>query len=548
MSQSMTLELSLPALLTRINPEVELRPAHVERWLADLPLLNVAETGQRLLTALSAYNRITIAPDTRLALLELYRVAARQVAIELQKRYLGLPLPLPDKARSVAEAVRQLQTELAYGYKHVVVANGTGAASTLRTDQRQQVATPIQRALRYLTEILFNSYTAYSAYPPGTWREIHALYHHAEQLGLTDVAVPDALNSTRPTQSIADAYKHALLLDFSDPYHLPARLTARCDLYLDRYAGAAQLAPVPAQYDPTCQFVIDIDADRAGVPYLEEAAVAPAERFRLLNTIDLARQIHAHLTQLQQGRNPEPDGLPEEFYSDGAGELLRRLILAWGIHPHRMYRRNARAESDVDVAVGLDACHYWLHGTQPFVRSSNFVGPLPDRGQLSGIPPATPSAPATPSYPHETWRLEDESAGGMALTKTGLVRAPIRVGDLVAIRFADDAEWGLAAVRWARSANPSDVEVGIQRLAPSAQAVMIQPEDGPGAKAFVPALRLPAIPALDQLGGLVVPRGMYRPERIFYVDDGFRLYRIRGTQLVELTNAFERFQYTEDEA
>ena len=548
MSQPMTLELSLPALLTRVNPEMELRPAHVERWLASLPLLNVAETGQRLLTALSAYNRITIEPELRLTLLELYRPAARQVALELQKRYLGLPLPLPDKARSVAEAVRQLHTELAYGYKRVVLAHSTSEAPQRRADQRRHMALPIQRALRYLTDVLFNSYTAYSTYPPGTWREIHALYHHGEQSGLTDVAVPDALNSTRPTQSIADAYKHALLLDFSDPYHLPARLTARCDLYLDRYAGAAQLTPVPAQHDPTCQFVIDIGADRAGMPYVEEAAVTPAERFRLLNTIDLARQIHAHLTQLQQGRNPEPDGLPEEFYNDGAGELLRRLILAWGINPQRVYRRNVRTESDVDVAVGLDACHYWLHGALPFVRSSNFVGPLPDRGQLSGVTPTAPSAPATPDYPYETWRVEDESAGGMALTKKGLVRVPIRIGDLVAIRFGGDIEWGLAAVRWARSANPSDVEIGTQRLAPSAQAVMIQPEEGPGTKAFTPALRLPAIPALNQPGGLVVPRGMYRPERVFYIDDGFRLYRIRGTQLIELTNAFERFQYTEDEA
>lgn len=338
------------------------------------------------------------------------------------------------------------------------------------------------------------------------------------------------------------------MLDLSDPYHLPARLTARCDLYLDRYAGAAVLTALPAQYDPTCQFLIDMNTDRAGVPYVEGAAPAPAEGFRLLNTIDLARQIHAHLTLLQQGRTPEPDGLPEEFYADGAGELLRRLILAWGINPQRMYRRNARTTGEVDVAVGVEACHHWLHGGRGFIRSSSFVGPLPNRAQLTGVAPPTPEAPPTPDHPYENWHLEDESAGGMALTKKGLVRVPVRVGDLVAIRFAGDVEWGLAAVRWARSANPSDVEVGTQRLAPSAQPVVVQPDDGPSARDFVPALRLPALPALEQPGSLIVPRGMYRTDRVFYIDDGFRLYRVRGTQLIELTNAFERFQYTEDEA
>ena len=539
----MTIELSLPPLLTRVNPEIELRPAHVERWLAELPLLNVTDTGQRLLTALSAYNRIRIEPETRLALVELYRQPVQQIARELQKRYLGLPLPLPDKARSVAEAVRLLHTELAYGYKHLVVAHATALP---RPDPR--VATlPIQRAIRHLTEVLFHSYTAYAAYPPGVWREIHALYRRAERMGLADIAVPDALNRTRPTQSSADAYKHALLLDFADPYHLPARLTARCDQYLDRYAGVAVLTALPAQYDPTCQFLIDMHADRAGVPYVEHAVPTPAEGFRLLNTIDLARQIHAHLTLLQQAGTPEPDGLAPEFYADGAGELLRRLIMAWGINPQRMYRRSTRTTTDVDVAVGLDACHYWLLGGRGLLHSSNFIGPLPHRAQLSGIDLTTPDAAVRPQS-HESWQLEDESAGGMALRKKGLVHAPVRVGDLVAIRFLGDSEWGLAVVRWARSANPSDIEIGTQRLAPSAQAVVVQPEDGAGANEFVPALRLPALPALEQPGSLVVPRGLYRPQRSFHIDDGFRLYRIRGTQLVELTSAFERFQYTEDVA
>lgn len=545
----MTLELSLPPLLTRENPEVELRPAHVERWLADLPLLNSADTGQRLLAGLSAYNRIAIEPATRLALMELYRQPSRAIARDLQKRYLGLPLPLPDKARSVAEALRQLHSEFAYGYKHVVLTQHGVDSARMRVDQRRDLALPIQRAIRYLTEVLFDSYTAYTACPAGTWTEIHALYRHAERLGLTEVAVPDALNSTRPTQSIADAYKHALLLDLSDPYHLPARLTARCDLYLDRYASTAVLTPMPAQYDPTCQFLIDMSADRAGVPYAEDAAPAPAAGLRLLNTIDLARQIHSHLTLLQQGRTPEPDGLPEEFYTDGAGELLRRLILAWGINPQRMYRRSARPAAQVDVAVGLDACHHWLLGGRGFVRSSNFVGPMPDRGQLTGVAITAPAA-ATPTtdHPFENWRVEDESAGGMALTKQGLVHVPVRVGDLVAIRFQGDPEWGIAAVRWARSANPSDVEIGTQRLARSAQPVLIQPEDGVGGENFTAALKLPALPALEQPSSLIVPRGMYRTDRVFYLEDGVRLYRVRGTQLIELTNAFERFQYTEDGA
>lgn len=536
----MALELSLPALLTRVHADIEVRPAKVKEWLEALPLLNVADTGQRLLTSLSAHNRIAIDPENRLTLLELYRPAVRQITRELRKRYVGLPLPLPDKAKGAADAGRQLHAEMAYGYKHVVMAH---YRVTRTPAEPRALALPVQRAIRYLTDVLIGTYTVYSPLPADSWRELHALHRYAEQLGVASTALPDPMNATRPTVSVTNAYKHALLLDFSDPYHLPARLVLHGDNYLDRYADAAQLVAVPQHYDPTCQFLIDIESDRAGVPYVEDQAISPPDRYRLLNTIDLARQIHTHLTLLQHGQLPAADGLPLDFYVDGGGELLRRLILAWGIHPQRAYRRNPRAQTEVDVTVGLSAGHYWLNGGRAFVRSSSFVGPSPNRSASTGAPGAPFGVPAEPEYRREHWRLDDESAGGMALSKRGLVRAPVRVGDLIALRFPDDTEWALASVCWVRSANPSDVQIGTQRIAPSAQPVMIQPEDAPATADFLPALRLPALPALNQPGTLLVPRGLYKPERRFHIDDGYRLYPIRGTHLVELTNAYERFQY-----
>ena len=541
----MALALSLPALLTRVQAEIELRPPKVKEWLEALPLLNVAETGQRLLTSLSAYNRIAIEPATRLALLELYRPAVRQITRELQKRYVGLPLPLPDKAKGAADAGRQLHTEMAYGYKHVVMAHADDSARPVR--EAIALALPIQRAMRYLTDVLIGAYTDYSPPPAGTWQELHTLYRHGEQLGLVHSPVVDAMNAARPTVCVGDAYKHALLLDCSDPYHLPARLVLRGDTYLDRYADVAQLTDVPTHFDPTCQFLIDTAADRAGVPYGDNAQATAPERHRLLNTIELARLIHAQLMLLQHGQTPEADGLPADFYADGGGELLRRLIQAWGVHPQRAYRRNPRAQAHVEVAVGLSASHYWLNGGRPLDRSSNFVGPLP-RGEALSHTAAQTQAPTEPPYPREHWHVDDESAGGMALSKRGLVRAPVRVGDLIAVRFPDDGDWALVAVCWVRSANPSDVQIGKQRLAPSAQPVLVQSEAAPAGADFLPALRLPALPALQQPKTLLVPRGVYKPERRFHIDDGYRLYPVRGTHLVELTSAYERFQYEDTDS
>lgn len=538
----MGLNISVPALSARLSADIELRPAKVETWLAGLPILNIADTGRQLHRNLSTYNRLAIEPKIRLQLLELYRNPIRQIAHELQKRYVGLPLPLSDKAKSNAEANRELHAEMAYGYKHAVLAAGEIDPAALKPAARAEHALPIQRAIGYLTELLTISYTAYSPYPGGIWSEIHALYRCADQLGITDVEIPDTLNPTRPTGSVAHAYKHALLLDLSDPYHLPARLTVRCHQYLDRYASNAQLLPAPARFDPACHFLIDQDSDRAGVASVANGEVKNAHAYRLLDTVELARLVHTHLTTLQQGGAPEPDGLPRDFYAEGTQELLRRLILSWGVNPKRTFRRNAGDNARIEVAFGIPACQFWFNGGKGFTRSSNFVGPMPQRVRIETEQSA--AAQAKPEYQPEAWQLHDESAGGMALAKTGLIRTPVRVGDLIACRAANDHEWMIAAVRWVKSANPSSVEIGTERLAPAARAAMIAfTADDKHESEFLPALLLPNVAALKQLESLVVQRGVYRPGRIIHIDDGFRIYRVRASQLIELTSAFERFHY-----
>jgi hypothetical protein len=63
---------------------------------------------------------------------------------------------------------------------------------------------------------------------------------------------------------------------------------------------------------------------------------------------------------------------------------------------------------------------------------------------------------------------------------------------------------------------------------------------------FLPALLLPEIPGLKQAASLVTARGIYKPDRVFYLDNGFRLYRVRITKPDEISHSFERFQFSMD--
>lgn len=541
----MELTLTVPSISSRVLSEVETRAPKVEQWLSQLPLLNLTETGRKVLSTLTIYNRMALETETRLQILELFRYTVNLLTLELQKHYLGLPLPLPDKNKTIAEQNRQYQQEMAFGYKWVAMELARLIDTPLQAKERERLTghlvVAVQRAIHYLTESLVISYESYSPYPLGVWREIHVLYRFAEQHGFADTDLDDQCNRPLKRSSVSQAYKQALLLDLADPYHLPARHIDKIYLYLDRWASLAQIQPAAPTYDPTCQFMIDLASEQAGLVNSPDTVLQETDQYRLLNTVELARKVHGHLTLLQQGQSPETEGLDADFFRDAEG-LLRRLINAWGLHPRRTFRRSAKTESEIDLAIGIDNINYWINGASKFVVSSTFVGPPPQRGQV-GPNEKRGGEVHSSDMEHSRWSVLDESAGGMALGKKGQIKTRVRVGDILGLREPDGA-WSIAAVRWARSASPSSIEIGAQRLAPGAEAVVIKTVNEKGEESdFLSALVLPEIKALKQPPTLVTASGIFRPERLLYMDNGFRLYQIVADKVVETTGAFERFSF-----
>lgn len=542
----MHLRLSLPSHTDAPGADIEIRPSEFERWLKALPLLNVAESTHLLTRQLTALNRTAIDDKLRLRLLELLRAPIQHVSQGLIKSYIGLPLPLPEKARQTVAQVRQLQNEMGFGYK-LIAFNSTAVAKLDHAD-RAVVGLAVHRAIRYLTGLLFHSYELYTQPPEGTWFEIHQLYRYAELLGITDTPFEDKLNGTLPQVSIGHAYKQALLLDFSDPYHLPVRMLAKINRYLDRWAGAAHLSPGVAELKSHCQFLINLDHDRAGAVNTTTSTITTEVRYRLLNTTDLARIIHQQLQMLQAGQQPNPDGLEADFFANLAHDMLVRLINAWGINPKRVFTRSPRSNRRMHTAIGIDAINYFVNNDY-FTPSSNEVGPQPRNHALgpggeSARRATYRSGPPTSS----PWELTDESAGGYALAKSGAQVEPVRVGDLLGSKNdGGNGTWEIGIVRWVRTTGLDNIEIGVQRLAPSAAALaVILPEDSMARPSL--ALALPEMRPLKLPVTLITQRGIYKSGRILLLDDGFRLRRIKAVNLVELSGSFERFhyQFTED--
>ena len=538
------LNLVLPEIYQVIRTEVATRPDDAKRWLASLPFLNVTETGRLIFSSLKDLNRLPIDDGQRLKLMELYRQPVSTISRALQKNYIGLPVPISREDRPIAEQVQQFQVEMAHGYLRV--AQNAARKPTLSHSEQNTVALAIQRGIHYLTELLVKSYELYAPYPPGCWRDIHQLYRHAERLGVTETHVSDPLNGAIKHSSVAHVYKQALLLALSNPYRLPPRMLANIHRYLDRWASYAKLTQPSKELQHSCQFLINLHEDCAGFGGTEGLAIAHDAPYRLLITLDLTRVLHAQYTTLRDGKIPPSEGLEKDFFNSESMEMLRFLIGAWGIKPKRVFARVARHDDHLDLAIGIENINYFINGGQDFLPSNTEVGP-PRRNARPQMQRKLLPSKSNQARELTAWRLVDESASGIALRKHANGTGQLRIGELLALRQASrnsNGKWNLAVVRWIKSTENDEIEMGIQRLAPSVEPRAIQadtPHDP--RKTLIPILFLPSLGAMKQPATLVTPRGVYRPDRVLIVDDGYRARRVAATRLLQINRSFEQFEF-----
>ncbi len=555
----MDLKLFVPEMDDQNMTVVETRASKAARWLAELPLLNPAETGHKVLSALTALNRMSLDDKTRLKLLEVYREPVARLCTKLKNEYIDQPLPLPDKGLTAAERARDLQIEMAYGYKRLVK-NALGSIkSHPNTRVMSSLALIIQRAMRYLAESLVKSYQFYARPPENTWREIHQLCELADAYGILDNPVEDPLNTAIARSSVSNVYKQALLVDFSDPYHLPVKLVDLIQHYLNRWAGLAKLDPAKPTPAKNCQFLIDFHGDRAGEIMFPRETSFNEHQFRFLNTIELARTIHSQLMMIQRGESPAPEGLHQDFFQGGSiQEMLKRLLNSWGVIPKRSFTRTPKRGTPIDVTIGIRAINHWLNGGREFILSSEFVGPMPQqRRVVSGKYVSIEDSGNTsvgenqtveidPELIYASWDIMDESAGGLAIAKDQVKHQQARVGDIIAVRSPESGFWEVSGIRWVKTSESGSLDIGMKRISPIAKPVLLKMiGDNQVETDFMPAIMVPELRALKQRQGLLTHRGIFKPGRELFFDDGYRLVKIRAGKLIENTPVFERFEYDE---
>jgi len=553
----MDLGLSLPQSVENSGVDVELRAGKLASWLDSLPILNLVDSSYKVFQALSATNRTRMDDKSRLKLLETYRQPVATICDELEKEFIGSSLPLSTKALQSASRARNLQVEMANGYKILAQELAADLNGKIKDKAKLQLAMTVQRAIHHLASCLYYSYISYYPASPGTWKEIHRLYEFASIYQATDIEVDDPLNRAKGKSTANKNYKNAILLDLSGPYHLPGRSVQNIYGCLQSWGDLATLEQAANLPKDSCQFLITRERDSSGEIY-DGKNVDPTllPRYLMLNTLELARHVHGRLKALGSGKVLEEKGIPGRvFTEENSRELLTKLVSAWGVNPKRNFRRISRKGDSVEVALGIESINFWLNGGEALTLSSEFVGPMPQKSKMGTlymdassdkeVSSTSLELEKNPDLKFVEWDVVDESAGGIALSTSRLKHQRTKVGDILAVRDSKAGNWEIAVIRWIQNPDSGTVSIGTQRLAPDAVPIAINVLDESGKDSrFKPALLLPAMQALKQPATIVAEKSSLQRGQQFFMDNGYQMNEARATRVLESTTAFERFEFS----
>lgn len=526
---------------------VETGPKEASAWLAALPLADSVQAAQQIYQALFTLNRMPLKADDRLVLMELYRKPVAAVAAGLQPHFARLSLPLRPRLKQLADFLRQLHMEMAYGYKHVLKAG----LDERKPWEGDAFLLALERAIRYLGEVLLRSYQVYMPSPPGVWKEIHGFYRYAEQHGQAQRLL--AIDGLEEGTTVTRAYLQALLLGLCGPYQLPQNECHQVNAFLARWGQKAEILSAIQKVDPVGHFLIDFEADHPAAPFPRDVSLHPAPTLRALNAIELARVVHDFSKRLQKGESPRVLGLGFECVGAACMDSLKRMLRFWGLAGRRQFSRRPSPQP-LSLCVGLNAVHFFCDGQRPFtppqvpVAVPERAAQAPDRLALEAE--SHDERPVTAPLPElfrvdSRWQVRDESAGGLSLARSGDAGIPVRVGDIIGIQNPALNQWRIGAVRWVKSADTRHVEMGVEMLAPHAQPLAVRPA-GTDVAPYSQALLLPPIEALRQPATLLVARGTCQPgEDIVIAESESPPRRVRVLKVVERSSAFAQVVFAD---
>ncbi len=523
-------ELTLPEQKIANLSFCDATPKAFGRWVGALPVANIGETSRQLYHAIIELNQLIIAPQQRLALLELIRHRINFVCKELSRHYLGLAIALPDKQRKIANLSQALQLHLANGYKTTLIELlDSGAIDK----NRKTIAMACHRIVTDLGQTILRAHQLYCPSPTRSWLECHRVYRFALRNKLYDVQVEDENLMHRQSNTIADAYKRLLLLGCARPNQLRQNELVQAyelfECWTDRVTCSQEIGEESL-------FLVNMERDAAPI---YSSLLGPEERngdsFGF-NTVELSADIADYQNRRNEKDKQAGHSLP--MPANVSENLLAHLSQAFGVLTKRNFKR-ITTQGELQVAVGLSAAHYYIAGEKSFKafiesgattddEENYFIARAKRNNDAwAGAHDAAPtgdfmSSADTPinfktsagtrdeggSRP-KTYKtpLVNTSPGGYCVSWTSEMPPSLQAGEVLAVREQPSHPWSVAVVRWIRQLRQQGTQIGVELLAPSATPCGVRLIQKVGnSSEFLRGLLLPEVSVIGQPATLITPR------------------------------------------
>ncbi len=163
------------------------------------------------------------------------------------------------------------------------------------------------------------------------------------------------------------------------------------------------------------------------------------------------------------------------------------------------------------------------------------------------LPWRTSCKPLGDAFRVDRWQIKDAAPKGLQLVRQGSSHTYVRVGDVVGIQQMDEiGRWSAGVVRWMKSPQADNLEMGIELLAAGVKPVAVAPVRAASAGDFQPALLLPAIEALHRPATLLLTRGVFAPgSNLVMAEEEGGTRTVRLLQRLEHTSVFESIVFAD---
>ena len=539
-------------------------PRDLKKWVDGLPKANIGETARQLYQALVELNQLKTPSENRLQLLEILRPEIYFVCKQLEKHFLNQAIVLDERPRKVANLCQALQNHLAIGYKLIVAR----LSAQDGRERNQLLAVALQRATHSLCGPLIRASQLYCPVPEGLWLELHQLYQMARSRSLHTIIIRDPQALHTPGLSTEQSYLVALLLGCARCNQMRQSAIARLAEVLEPWSALVNLQ---AGNDASSLFAVAPQLD--GPPrYI--SLFGPNE---LINAVGidpsgLVDAIKEHLLLAADNKIQSRLLVPEGFSQD----MLQHLAAAWGDIAERTFQRS-QGQGALTLCIGMSALHFHLAGKRPFNEvlqlpaTTNAAVFKPDTGAPdvwsnafdaqkanlweNGMPfeeiqyasadkNTQPDNGSADTYPIFDVAIVNISPGGYCLSWAKEVPSQLQAGELLGIKSMPKQGWSVAVVRWIRQVRGGGTQMGIELIAPHAQACGLQlVRKAEQNSQYLRALLLPEISAISRPASVITARLPFQEGNKVSINLNGSEHRAVLSRRQTSTGSFNQFEY-----